>query len=446
MNPLLADISARVSTPAISPVAITGRVLRYDGLILETSGFPATPGALCEIQCENDTTVTGEVIGFAEGRNMIFLDQPGAAVIAGASVKLKEGGRDAAVGPQLLGRVIDAEGEPLDGRPLPFAPDSWPLAGKPMNPLQRTGVEKPLDVGVRIINAALTVGQGQRIGIVAGSGVGKSVLIEMMTRYTNADVVVVGLIGERAREVGSFARSLMQGEAAQKICMVAVPADRSPLLRLRAAKRATAIAEYFRDQGKQVLLIMDSLTRVAHAQREIGLALGEQPTAKGYPPSVVSMIPNLIERTGPGLTKGAITAIYTVLADGDDTTNDPVVDTARAILDGHFVLSRRQTQMGLYPAIDVPQSVSRVMNDIITPEHKTAAMRLRQLISLYMDNRDLMLMGGYQPGQDRDLDEAVRLWPQIQDLIRQDPHDPSDFETSINALFALVGGGNAQTQ
>lgn len=441
MNPLVADIAGRIAQPNIAPAQITGRVLRYDGLIVQTSGFPATPGALCEIDTENGETVQGEVIGYAEGRNMVFLDTPGAAIVAGASVRLRSGGRTASVGPALLGRVIDAEGQPLDGRPLPFCPDEWPLAGKTMNPLARTGVTKPLDVGVRIINAALTVGQGQRIGIVAGSGVGKSVLIEMMTRFTEAEVVVVGLIGERAREVGAFARSLMGGEAAQKICMVAVPADRSPLLRLRAARRATAVAEYFRAQGKQVLLIMDSLTRVAHAQREIGLALGEQPTAKGYPPSVVSLIPSLIERTGPGLPgEGAITAIYTVLADGDDTTNDPVVDTARAILDGHFVLSRRQTQMGLYPAIDLPQSVSRVMNDVVTPEHKVAGMRLRQLVSLYMDNRDLMLMGGYTPGQDADLDEAVRLWPQLQALIKQDAHEPSPFAQSVEEAIALTKG------
>jgi len=337
---------------------------------------------------------------------------------------------------------VDAEGHPLDGLPSPRCEDVWPLAGRLMNPLARTPVDRPLDVGVRIINAALTVGRGQRVGIIAGSGVGKSVLMEMMARYTEADVIVVGLIGERAREVGAFARSVMQGEAAKRICMVAVPADRSPLLRLRAARRATAIAEHFRAKGKQVLLIMDSLTRVAHAQREIGLALGEQPTAKGYPPSVVSLIPGLIERTGPGLPgEGAITAIYTVLADGDDTTNDPVVDTARAILDGHFVLSRRQTQMGVYPAVDLPQSASRVMGDITDAQHRAAAQKLRRMITLYMDNRDLMLMGGYVPGQDPDLDEAIRLWPQVTALIRQGAHEPSDFAASREALIALAGGG-----
>ena len=421
---------------------ITGRVLRYDGLLLESTGFPASPGTLVRVSTQSGGEVQAEVIGFANGNNLMFCDQSAAPIEAGATVRVVPGGQHADVGPALLGRVIDAEGNPLDDRPHPKTTEVWPLAGHLMNPLARQGVDQPLDVGVRIINAALTVGRGQRVGIIAGSGVGKSVLIEMMARYTAADVVVVGLIGERAREVGAFVGRVMTGEAASKICMVAVPADRSPLMRIRAAKRATAIAEYFRDQGKQVLLIMDSLTRVAHAQREVGLALGEQPTAKGYPPSVVSMIPSLIERTGPGLKgQGAITAIYTVLADGDDTTNDPVVDTARAILDGHFVLSRRQTQMGVYPAIDLPQSVSRVMGDIVSPEHAKAAQKLRRMVSLYLENRDLMLMGGYTPGQDAELDEAIACWPAILDLIRQGAHDPATLAQSEELLLALAPEG-----
>ena len=438
MDRIGAAVTRQVATPALR---IEGRVLRYDGLILEATGFPASPGTLCEIATESGDVVQGEVIGFANGHVLMFLNQPGAGIIAGARVRVIDGGQAAEVGEALLGRVVDAEGHPLDGLPPPRCDATWPLAGRLMNPLARTPVDRPLDVGVRIINAALTVGRGQRVGIIAGSGVGKSVLMEMMARYTEADVIVVGLIGERAREVGAFVRSVMQGEAAKRICMVAVPADRSPLLRLRAARRATAIAEHFRSKGKQVLLIIDSLTRVAHAQREIGLALGEQPTAKGYPPSVVSLIPGLIERTGPGLPgEGAITAIYTVLADGDDTTNDPVVDTARAILDGHFVLSRRQTQMGVYPAVDLPQSASRVMGDITDAAHRAAAQKLRRMITLYMDNRDLMLMGGYVPGQDPDLDEAIRLWPQVTAMIRQGAHEPADFAASREALIALAGG------
>ena len=416
-----------------------GRVIGFDGLQLECSGFPVSLGSICEVETQIGDTVRGEIVGFSQGRNMLFLDQLGAQIEVGAWVRLVSRGNMIGVGPELLGRVIDADGQPLDDGPVPATTNRWPLHGRVMNPLKRLPVNKPLDVGVRIINAALSVGQGQRLGIIAGSGVGKSVLIEMMTRYTEADVIVIGLIGERAREVGDFVGKVMKGGTSARVCVVAVPADRSPLLRIRAANRSTAIAEYFRAQGKQVLLIMDSLTRVAHARREIGLALGEQPTSKGYPPSVVSMIPSLIERTGPGLEgEGAVTAIYTVLADGDDT-NDPVVDTARAILDGHFILSRQQAQMGIYPAIDIPQSVSRVMNDITDDRHQKAAVRLRKLVSLYLENRDLMLMGGYVAGQDAELDTAIILWPRIVDFIQQSSHDPADFESSVSRLLELTG-------
>jgi flagellum-specific ATP synthase len=306
--------------------------------------------------------------------------------------------------------------------------------------MSRNAVDKPLDVGVRAINSLLTVGRGQRLGIIAGSGVGKSVLLGMMCRYTEAEIVVVGLIGERGREVGSFVKNLLSGDAKNKTIVVAVPADRSPLLRIRGANRATAIAEYFRSKGKNVLLIMDSLTRVAHARREIGLALGEQPTAKGYPPSVVSLIPKLIERSGPGIDQqGSITAFYTVLADGDDE-NDPVVDTARAILDGHIVLSRQQAQLGIYPAIDVQSSVSRVMNEIIDETHSEYARAFRKFITLYLENRDLILMGGYTQGKDPDLDTAVALWPNLIAHIRQLEGTASNFEESKAGLLKLLKG------
>jgi flagellum-specific ATP synthase len=443
MTALLDRIGALADgmTPPDRP-AMSGRVLRYDGLILECAGFPASPGTLAEIDTEDGGTAMGEVVGFSEGRNLLFLEQPGARITVGAMVRRMPGGHDTRMGPGLLGRVVDAQGDPLDGLAPGPCPDSWPLAGRVTNPLARQPVDQPLDVGVRLINAALGVGLGQRVGIIAGSGVGKSVLIEMLTRNTEADVVVVGLIGERAREVGAFVAQVMQGEAAAKTCVVAVPADRSPLLRIRAAHRATAIAEYFRAQGKRVMLIIDSLTRVAHARREIGLALGEQPTSRGYPPSVVSMLPALIERAGPGLPgEGSITAFYTVLADGDDT-NDPVVDTARAILDGHIVLSRAQAQMGIFPAIDLPQSVSRVMSDVTDAAHVRAAARLRRLVALYLENRDMMLMGAHVPGQDAELDEAIRLWPEITRFIRQDRHEAAPLAEARAALLALVGEGS----
>lgn len=420
------------------PMAIYGHVSRYDGQMIECNGFPANIGALCKVETDDDTGAVAEVIGFHHGNNLLSLHDFGARIRVGARVTLYDEGAAIAVGDDLLGRVTDALGVPLDDGPAMDLEERWPLMGKTLNPLSRQPVDQPLDVGVRVINSLLSVGRGQRIGIIAGSGVGKSVLLGMMSRYTTADVVVVGMIGERGREVGAFVNTILDGEARKRTAVIAVPADRSPLLRIRGAERATAIAEYYRDKGKNVLLIMDSLTRVAHARREIGLALGEQPTSKGYPPSVVSMIPRLIERTGTGAKgQGAITAIYTVLADGDDA-NDPVVDTARAILDGHILLSRDQAQMGVYPAVDVSSSISRVMNDIVGDDHQQAGRKFRRLVSLYMENRDLLLMGGYTPGQDTELDLAVSLWPALMNYIQQPESEKSDFETSRQQLLKLM--------
>ena len=420
------------------PMAIYGHVSRYDGQMVECNGFPANIGALCQIETDGAESAVAEVIGFHHGNNLLSLHDFGARIRVGARVTLFDDGAAIPVGDGLLGRVTDALGNPLDECGILDLDDRWPLMGKTLNPLARQSVDKPLDVGVRVINSMLTVGIGQRIGIIAGSGVGKSVLLGMMSRYTTADIVVVGMIGERGREVGAFVNTILAGDARKRTAVVAVPADRSPLLRIRGAERATAIAEYYRDKGKNVLLIMDSLTRVAHARREIGLALGEQPTSKGYPPSVVSMIPRLIERTGTGARgQGAITAIYTVLADGDDA-NDPVVDTARAILDGHILLSRDQTQMGVYPAVDIPSSVSRVMNDIVGADHQQASRKFRRLVSLYMENRDLLLMGGYSPGQDTELDLAVSLWPALMNYIQQQENEKANFDSSRKELLKLM--------
>ena len=420
-------------------IRMSGRVTRFDGHMIECGGFPATIGTLCRIETEGGSSAVAEIIGFQNSNNLLCVHETGARISVGAQVTVEDDGYEIDVGEGLLGRVFDALGAPLDGRGPAQLDDVWPLEGVQINPLARRSVDTPLDVGVRVINSLLTVGQGQRLGIIAGSGVGKSVLLGMMTRFTKADVVVVGLIGERGREVGDFVRTVFNAESRGRTVIVAEPADRSALLRIRAAKRATAIAEYFREQGKNVLLIMDSLTRVAHARREIGLALGEQPTSKGYPPSVVSLIPALVERSGTGLNgQGSITSFYTVLADGDDT-NDPVVDTARAILDGHILLSRQQAQMGVYPAVDVPASVSRVMTEIVSPEHVAAGQMFRRLMSLYMDNRDLLLMGGYSAGQDPDLDLAVQLWPQLISLIQQPQTDIADFESSATELTGLFG-------
>ena len=417
----------------------SGKVTRYDGNTIECSGFPATIGTLCKVLTDDGRPAIAEIIGFSNGNNLAAMHQPNSRVLVGSEVVAFDDGYSIPVGPGILGRVIDALGQPLDGKMIHEVNDSWPLAGEKINPLDRTAVEKPLDVGVRVINSLLTVGKGQRLGIIAGSGVGKSVLLGMITRFTTADIVVVGLIGERGREVGNFVSSNLNEDTRKRTVMVVEPADRSPLLRIRAANRATAIAEYFRDKGKDVLLIMDSLTRVAHARREIGLALGEQPTSKGYPPSVISLIPTLIERTGSGSQgKGTITAFYTILADGDDQ-NDPVVDTSRAILDGHIMLSRDQAQLGIYPAVDVSSSVSRVMNEIVDNKHIEASIKFRQLVTTYNENKDLLMMGGYTQGQDQTLDQAISLWPKITEFIKQQENKKESFSSSSTELMQVFG-------
>ena len=418
-------------------ITSSGRVNRFDGNVIYCNPFPAPIGSLCLVKDQIGKEILAEVISFDQNHNMLAILEPSSHIVSGCEVSLHDDGRYIDVDNTLLGRVTDAFGNPLDDKPLEKINNKWPLMGKVMNPLKRNLIKKPLDVGVRAINGLLTVGQGQRLGIIAGSGVGKSVLLGMMSKYTEADVVVVALIGERAREVGTMVNELFQDESSSKISVVAVPADRSPLIRIRAANRATAIAEYFRSQNKNVLLIMDSLTRIAHAKREIGLSLGEPTTSKGYPASVISMIPNLIERSGTNDEgEGSITAFYTILADGDDN-NDPVVDTARAILDGHIVLSRSNAQMGIYPAIDVSHSISRVMNDLVSEEHLNAAKLFRKHVSSYIENKDLLLMGGYTQGQDKDLDEAILMWPKLIDYITQLNSEKANYETAKSELLKL---------
>jgi flagellum-specific ATP synthase len=344
-----------------------------------------------------------------------------AALFTGARVEADGHAARVACGPALLGRVIDAHGMPLDGKGAIAATAHWPLAGVRSNPLQRGRVTQPFDSGVRAINGLLTLGEGQRVAIIAGSGVGKSVLMGQILAGADCDIIVTGLVGERAREVSDFVDTKLTPEARAKAVVVAVAADHPPLLRLRAAMRATAIAEYFRSAGKRVLLLIDSLTRIAHAQREIGLALGEPPTMKGYPPSALGLIPRLVERAGIDRTSGgSITALYTVLADGGDT-EDPVVDAARAIVDGHIILSRSLAEGGLFPAIDVARSLSRTMADSVDAEQLAAAMRFRSIWSAYEDNRDLMLIGAYAPGNDALLDEAIARHTELTGFIAQRP-------------------------
>jgi flagellum-specific ATP synthase len=347
------------------------------------------------------------------------------------------------VGDALLGRVIDGAGNPLDGRgPLRYD-GRQRLEGEPINPLAREPIRQPLDVGVRSINALFTAGRGQRLGLFAGSGVGKSTLLGMMTRFTKADVIVLGLIGERGREVKEFVEDNLGAEGLARSVVVATPADASPLLRLHGAWRATAIAEHFRERGFQVLLLMDSLTRFAQAQREIGLAIGEPPATKGYPPSVFARLPQLIERAGTGTAGGgSITAFYTVLAEGDDE-NDPIVDAARAILDGHIMLSRTMAEGGIYPPIDPESSISRSMSRVTSRQHRAAAQAFREIYGCYQRNRDLVTVGAYRPGSDPALDRALRLWPKIEAFLKQPTDTPVSFQESIAQLETLVNDNGA---
>ena len=419
---LAARLQAVDPKPASLALAREGVLRRAVGLTLEASGCSAPLGSRCKVETAGGRWVDAEVVGFAGDRTYLM---PTADL---------EG---------LLGRVIDSDGVPLDGRG-PIRAEQWVgLAGTAINPLMREPITQSLDVGVRAINALLPIGRGQRIGLFAGSGVGKSTLLGMMTRFTKADVIVVGLIGERGREVRDFVEATLGEEGLRRAVVVATPADRPPLARLHGALRATAIAEYSRDQGLQVLLLMDSLTRFAHAQREIGLSVGEPPTTRGYPPSVFAKLPQLVERAGNGADgRGSITAFYTVLTEGDDQ-QEPIADAARAILDGHIVLTRRIADAGQYPAIDVEVSVSRVMQDITDAPWRERIRRLKRLMAAHSAQRDLIAIGAYQRGSDPVVDEAVARWPAIQAFLGQDVSEAADVASSRDALAALLDPGPA---
>ena len=423
----------------VPPPPVEGVLTRMVGLTLEASGCQAAIGDRCDVITGDGTSVEAEVVGFSGDRLFLMPTGDIHGLKPNARVVPRLGAGTACVGPQLLGRIIDGAAEPLDGLGPLHCEDRIRLTGTPINPLTRQTISEPLDVGVRTINSVLTVGRGQRIGLFAGSGVGKSVLLGMMARYTSAEVIVVGLIGERGREVKEFVERILGPEGRRRAVVVATPADNPPLMRLHGAWLATAIAEYFRDQGKSVLLIMDSLTRFAQAQREIGLAIGEAPATKGYPPSVFAKLPQLVERAGNGADgNGSITAFYTVLTEGDDQ-QDPIADSARAILDGHFVLSRRIAEAGQYPAIDIEASISRVMHDIVPAEHSALARQFRQILSLYQQNRDLIAIGAYQKGSDPRIDGAIAMWPSMQRFLQQDMHESVDYAGSLAALHKVMG-------
>lgn len=413
---------------------IEGRITRLIGLTIEAVGLQVAVGDNCLIILSATHEIEAEVVGFSGDRIYLMPLHAVEGLSAGAKVVPLRAGRDVPVGFGLLGRVLNGVGEPLDGKGPLDCQQSTTLAGEVINPLSRFPIVNTLDVGIKAINALLTVGKGQRLGLFAGSGVGKSVLLGMMTRATEADITIVGLIGERGREVKEFIDHNLGAEGLARSVVVASPADDSPLMRLRASQLATRIAEYFRAQGKNVLLLMDSLTRYAQAQREIALAIGEPPATKGYPPSVFAKLPKIVERAGNDATgEGSITAFYTVLTEGDDQ-QDPVADAARAILDGHIVLSRRLAEQGHYPAIDVEASISRAMPQIVTQEHMAAAMRFKQLFSKFQQNEDLIAVGAYVRGSDPTTDFAIERMPTMQQFLQQGLHDAYDVDGSLQML------------
>ena len=410
-----------------------------DGGLLEVSGLNAPVGALCQVAQGQGEPLTAEVIGFRNGRSLMML--LGDTVMLRPGARVRPGGHPGMqpVGEAFLGRAVDGEGKPIDGGAPIHTRTLWPVGGVRTGALDRSPVRLPFDTGVRALNALTTFGVGQRVGIMAGSGVGKSVLLDMIASGAEAEVVVVGLIGERAREVSDFVERHMNRDKRERTVVVAVPADHAPNLRLRGAMLATGLAEHFRSQGRRVLLIMDSLTRVAHAAREIALLLGEPGAARGYPPSALTTITKLVERAGNSAQSGgAITGIYTVLADGDNQ-DDPVVDTARSILDGHIVLSRELAQRGQYPAIDIAASLSRVMADIVPAAHQALAREFRALIASYEANRDLVLMGAYRAGADPVLDRAIAMHEALSEFLGQPARSTVDLPASLAALQDLLG-------
>lgn len=419
---------------------VEGRLLRMVGLTLEAEGLRAALGSRCLVINDDSyhpVQVEAEVMGFSNGK--IFLMPVGslAGIAPGARVvPLPDTGR-LPMGRSMLGRVLDGTGRALDGKGGMKAEDWVPMDGPTINPLNRNPISEPLNVGIRSINGLLTVGRGQRLGLFAGTGVGKSVLLGMMTRFTDADIIVVGLIGERGREVKEFIDEILGEEGLTRSVVVASPADDAPLMRLRAAMYCTRIAEYFRDKGLNVLLLMDSLTRFAQAQREIALAIGEPPATKGYPPSVFAKLPSLVERAGNAEQGGgSITAFYTVLSEGDDQ-QDPIADAARGVLDGHIVLSRRLAEEGHYPAIDIEASISRVMPQVVSAEHVRASQRFKQLWSRYQQSRDLISVGAYVPGGDPETDMAIARQAEMVSYLRQGLDESEDLTRSAAQLAAV---------
>jgi flagellum-specific ATP synthase len=453
--------------PRVSPWVVTGRLTRVSGLVMEAVGIKAPVGSVCVISLSDGHTVDAEVVGFSGDHLLLMPSTDVYGVQPGARVSLFEAEpppprpgqtlhllrrrtedrvKHVPVGPELLGRVVDHSGHPLDNLGPLTLQEQVPLHSRPINPLKRAPIKETLDVGIRAINALLPIGRGQRMGLFAGSGIGKSVLLGMMARYTTADVNVVGLIGERGREVKEFIENILGPEGMARSIVVASPADTPPLSRLQGAAYAAAIAEYFRDQGKNVLLMMDSLTRYAQAQREIALAVGEPPATRGYPPSVFAKLPQLVERAGNSVEGGgSITAFYTILVEGDDPA-EPIADAARAILDGHIVLSRALADAGHYPAIDVEGSISRVAPVLLTEQELELTRRFKLRYSRFQRSRDLISVGAYVRGGDPELDEAIAIYPQLETFLRQQMNEQVTVADSREQLDGLVGDASLATR
>ena len=418
-----------------------GRVIQVIGSVIEVSLHDIPLGSFVRIfNKQNSYSIEGEVVGFKKDKALVIPFQSPIGVCAESYVQCIEREQKIRVGDFLIGKVIDSYGRSLDGSPLKydeFNSTSWPIVREPINPMTRRRIDHTFDVGVKSINSLLTLGEGQRMGIMSGSGVGKSVLMGMISRYSEADVNVIALIGERGREVREFLEENLGEDGLKKSVVVVSTGDQSPLSRVRAAHVGTAIAEYFREEGKKVLLLMDSLSRVAMAQREIGLSVGEPPTTKGYPPSVFSLLPKLLERAGNSNSKGSLTGIYTVLVEGDDF-NDPVCDSARSILDGHIHLSRFLAQRNHFPAIDILASTSRVMIDIADRKQMKAASRLRDLMAEYAKNEDIITIGSYVPGMNSKLDKAIEIMPKIEVFLRQDRFERDNIKETLEKFYSMM--------
>jgi len=437
MSELLTRLQQLKTDELANKPTVAGKLTRVVGLTLEAVGCRAAIGSLCSVETDSGL-MDAEVVGFDGDKLFLMPSEQVIGIIPGAKVTPLNETQGISVGMELLGRVLDGVGKPIDGKGEIITGQTTSFTAKRINPLSRKKISKPLDVGVKAINALLTVGQGQRMGLFAGSGVGKSVLLGMMTRGSTADVVVVGLIGERGREVKEFIDEILGDEGRARSVVVAAPADTSPLMRLKGCETALAIAEYFRDQGLNVLLLMDSLTRFAQAQREIALAVGEPPATKGYPPSVFAKLPQLVERAGNGSNEqGSITAFFTVLTEGDDL-QDPIADASRAILDGHIVLSRELTDAGHYPAIDIGKSISRVMPMVTSDFHQAAARAFKQAYSLYQQNKDLVAIGAYNQGADVKIDRAIRLKPAMDQFLQQGMKEVIPFSQCEEMLTAIA--------